>query len=150
MESVRLDKYLWSVRLFKTRPDATDACRLGRVEMAGQPVKAARPIRPGDLITVASEELTRTIRVTALLEKRVSAKLVPDYLEDLTPSGEYEKARQRRSEHALNRASSPLLRPSKRDRRVMEAFLEEVKRGAGVSQESGAEQEMPAGAPQPG
>lgn len=130
MESVRIDKYLWAVRLFKTRPDAVDACRLGRVEMGGQPVKAGREVRPGDLITVHTDDLVKTVRVTALLEKRVAGKLVAQYLEDLTPSAEYEKARLRRQEHALNLATSPLLRPTKRDRRLMEAFLEDVKRSA--------------------
>lgn len=123
MESVRLDKYLWAVRLFKTRPDATDACRLGRVEMGGQPVKAGREVRVGDCLTVTSDELAKTIRITALLDKRVAGKLVTGFLDDLTPPEEYEKARLRRAEHALNAAASPPMRPSKRDRRVIDAFL---------------------------
>lgn len=130
MESVRLDKYLWAVRLFKTRPDATDACRLGRVEMGGQPAKAGKEVRVGDVITVTTDDLVKTIRVSALLEKRVAGKLVAGFLEDLTPPEEYEKARLRREEHALNLAASPLLRPSKRDRRLMEAFLDDIKRSA--------------------
>lgn len=130
MESVRLDKYLWAVRLFKTRPDATDACRLGRVEMGGQPAKAGKEVRVGDLVTVTTDDLVKTIRITALLDKRVAGKLVAGFLEDLTPPEEYEKARLRREEHALNLAASPLHRPGKRDRRLMEAFLDDIKRAA--------------------
>lgn len=130
MNSVRLDKFLWAVRLFKTRPDATDACRLGRVEMGGKPVKAGRDVLSGDCITVTCDDLVKTIRVHVLLDKRVAGKLVADYMEDLTPPEEYEKARKRREEHALNLAASPVLRPGKRDRRLMQAFLNDVKRSA--------------------
>ena len=126
MDSVRLDKFLWAVRLYKTRPDATDACRLGRVEMGGKPVKAGREVRVGAMITLQSDELTKTVRIVALLEKRVAGKLVPGFIEDLTPPEEYERARKRREEHALNLATSPPLRPTKRDRREIDAFLEGV------------------------
>ena len=124
MDSVRLDKFLWAVRLYKTRPDATDACRLGRVEMGGQPVKAGRDVRVGEVISVQSDEVTKTVRVLALLEKRVAGKLVAGFIEDLTPLEEYERARKRREEHALNLATSPPLRPTKRDRRDIDAFLD--------------------------
>ncbi len=124
MDSLRLDKFLWAVRLYKTRPAATDACRLGRVEMGGQPVKAGREVRVGEVITVQSDELTKTVRVVALLEKRVAGKLVAEFIEDLTPPEEYERARKRREEHALNLATSPPLRPTKRDRRDIDAFLD--------------------------
>ena len=121
---VRLDKFLWAVRLYKTRPDATDACRLGRVGMGGQPVKAGREARVGDTLTVQSDDLTKTVRVLALQDKRMAAKLVPAFLEDLTPPEEYERARKLREEHALNLAASPPLRPTKRDRRAIDAFLD--------------------------
>ncbi len=124
MDSVRLDKFLWAVRLYKTRPDATDACRLGRVEMGGQPVKAGREVRVGEMIRVQSDELTKTVRIVALLEKRVAGKLVAGFIQDLTPPEEYERARKRREEHALNLATSPPLRPTKRDRRDIDAFLD--------------------------
>ena len=124
MVSVRLDKFLWAVRLHKTRPDATDACRLGRVEMGGQPVKAGREVRVGEVISVQLDELTKTVRVLALLDKRVAAKLVPGFIEDLTPPEEYERAKKRREEHALNLATSPPERPTKRDRRDIDAFLD--------------------------
>lgn len=136
MDSVRLDKFLWAVRLYKTRPDATDACRLNRVEMAGQPVKPAREVRAGDVISVQSDELTKTVRVRAVLEKRVAGKLVPGFLEDLTPPEEYERAKKRREQHALNLATSPPLRPTKRDRRDIDAFLDAFEAEARAEEEA--------------
>ena len=135
MESVRLDKFLWAVRLAKTRPDATDACRLGRVEMGGQPVKAGRDVRVGDVIRVQSDDLTKTVRVVALLDKRVAGKQVPGFIEDLTPPEEYERAKKRREEHALNLATSPPLRPTKRDRRDIDAFLDAFEAEARAEEE---------------
>lgn len=129
-ESVRVDKWLWAVRLFKTRQAAADACRLQRVTIDGQKVKASRDVRVGEVIEVEQEDLTRTVRVRAVLEKRVGAKLAPEYVEDLTPPEEYESARRKREERSLNRLASPPRRPEKRDRRLMEAFLEQVRNQA--------------------
>ena len=92
--------------------------------MGGQPVKAGRDVRVGEVISVQSDEVTKTVRVLALLEKRVAGKLVAGFIEDLTPLEEYERARKRREEHALNLATSPPLRPTKRDRRDIDAFLD--------------------------
>ncbi len=131
MDSVRMDKFLWAVRLQRTRPEAADACRLGRVQVGGQAVKAGREVRVGDVIAVQSGDDVKTVKVLALIDKRVGAKAVADCLEDVTSAEEREKARLRRAEHALNAAASPLLRPSKRDRRALEAFLDEVQQGAG-------------------
>ena len=124
MDAVRLDKFIWAVRLCRTRPEAAAACRLGRVQMGGQPVRAGREVRVGEVITIISDDLTKRVRVKALLERRVAGKSVVEYIEDLTPPEEYEKARQRREEHALNLAASPPLRPTKRDRRDIDAFLD--------------------------
>ena len=135
MDSVRLDKFLWAVRLHKTRPDATDACRLGRVEIGGQSVKAGREVRVGDVISVQSDELTKTVRVLAVLEKRVAGKLVPGFIDDLTPPEEYERAKKRREEHGLNLATSPPLRPTKRDRRDIDAFLDAFEAEARAEEE---------------
>jgi len=91
---VRLDKWLWAVRLYKTRSLAAQACHLGRVQIAGQRLKPARLVRVGDLLTAVIGDVTRTVRVVGLLDQRVGAKLVPNYLEDLTPASEYEKRRE--------------------------------------------------------
>lgn len=128
LSSVRIDKWLWAVRLYKTRNLATDACRLQRVRIAGHEVKASREIRAGEVIEVRHPDITRTVRVVAVLEMRVGAKLVPDYMEDLTPAEELEAARRRREERSLNYATMPAVKPGKRDRRLVESFLEDVHR----------------------
>ena len=91
MDSVRIDKYLWAIRAFKTRTEATEACKGGRVKVGGQNAKPSRDVSPGEVITLRKGPVTYTYKVLRPLENRVGAKLVPDYVEDLTP--EEEKAR---------------------------------------------------------
>lgn len=119
---VRLDKWLWAVRLFKSRSLATEACHGGHVKVNGLPAKPARAVRVGDLIVAATGELTRSVKVTALLEARVGAKLVAQYLDDLTPPEEYEKRRERELAPAGLRPKGAG-RPTKRDRRILDNFL---------------------------
>jgi ribosome-associated heat shock protein Hsp15 len=116
--SVRLDKWLWAVRVFKTRSLATVACREGRVTIAGQPAKASREVRIDDLIQAKTGDFTRTLKVLGLLEQRVGAQAAREFMEDLTPPSEYE----RRKDPALQ----PLFyrpkgagRPTKKDRRTL-------------------------------
>ena len=123
--AVRLDKWLWAVRLYKTRTLAADACRLGRVTSGGgEPVKPSSAARPGDVLAVRQEFLTRRVRVKAVLEKRVAAKLVADYLDDVTPPEEIEAARMRRESNALAGPVTPpgFGRPTKAQRRAMEVW----------------------------
>ena len=87
----RLDKWLWCVRIFRTRSLATAACQEGRIQVNQQPAKPARSVRPGDLITAEQGGLTRTLKVLGLPDSRVGAKLVPQHLEDLTPPEELAK-----------------------------------------------------------
>jgi ribosome-associated heat shock protein Hsp15 len=119
--AVRIDKWLWAVRLYKTRSIAAEACRCGQVRIDDKPVKASRDVRPGDLITARTGPITKTVRVRAVLEDRVGAAKVPEYLEDLTPPEEL----QRLKEASLNPAWRPpgAGRPTKRERRLLEAFL---------------------------
>ncbi len=91
MESVRIDKWLWAVRLFKTRSQASDACRGGKVKIEGQPVKPSREVNAGDVIEVQQGIIRKKMKVIIPAKNRVSAKLVPDLAEDLTPAEEYEK-----------------------------------------------------------
>ncbi len=119
---VRLDKWLWAMRLFKSRSLATEACHGGRVKVNGHPAKPARAVRVGDLVTAVTGELTRTVKVTALREPRVGAKLLPQYLEDLTPPEEYAKLREKVFAPVGLRAKGAG-RPTKRDRRVIDSFL---------------------------
>src|SRR3954469_6316084 len=85
---VRMDKWLWAVRLYKTRTLAAAACRGGKVTIGGEAVKPSRSVRVGDLISASLGELTRTFKVLALLERRVGPKLVSSYAEDHTPAAE--------------------------------------------------------------
>lgn len=124
---MRLDKWLWAVRLCKTRQQATDACRLNRVHIGGQEVKASRFIRPGDIIEIRQDDITRTIRVEQAIGQRVGAKLVEESMTDLTPAAEQDAARHRREEHRLNTVHMPVGRPEKRDRRILDAFLEHMR-----------------------
>lgn len=121
MSDIRIDKYLWAVRLYKTRSFATDACRSGRVKLNGLPVKPSHEISVGEIYELNIEQTHRTVQVKELLANRVGAKLVENYLTDLTPPEEYERiqmARQYGFEHRDRGAG----RPTKRDRREIEEF----------------------------
>ncbi len=121
MSDIRIDKYLWAVRLYKTRSIATDACRSGRVKLNGLPIKPSHEISVGEIYELNIEQTHRTVQVKELLANRVGAKLVENYLTDLTPPEEYERiqmARQYGFEHRDRGAG----RPTKRDRREIEEF----------------------------
>jgi ribosome-associated heat shock protein Hsp15 len=122
-ETIRIDKWLWAVRLYKSRSLATAACQAGHVKVAGQSVKASRTVRVGDTITALSGEVHRIVKVLALLEQRVGAKLVPSYLEDLTPAEEYARAREKR-EGPLVQFPKGWGRPTKKQRRQIEGLLQ--------------------------
>jgi ribosome-associated heat shock protein Hsp15 len=123
--AVRVDKWLWAVRLFKTRTLATEACRGGHVTADGQEVKPAREVRVGEIYKVRISPLVRTVKVIALLDKRVGPKLVDQYMEDLTPASEYLKQMEAR-QTALFKREKGAGRPTKRDRREIEGLLGEI------------------------
>ena len=116
MESLRIDKWLWAVRIFKTRQQATDACKAGHIKMDGASVKAAREVRPGDVIEAYNGHIRRTVRVKALHDKRMGAGKVPEYLEELTPPEEFERRREA-SLKPIRLVRSG--KPDKRDRRAL-------------------------------
>jgi ribosome-associated heat shock protein Hsp15 len=118
--SVRLDKWLWAVRLFKTRRLADDACHAGHVKIAGVSVKSSHSVRPGETLNVLAGGIRRTIKVLASLDRRVGAALVSQALEDLTPAAEYERARQQASAAAATSFPTGHGRPTKKDRRRLE------------------------------
>jgi ribosome-associated heat shock protein Hsp15 len=118
-EVTRIDKWLWSVRLFKTRSQATDACRSGKVTVGDQPVKPSREIHVGNVIVIRQSPLTKTVCVKELLRSRVGAKLVPEYMEDLTPAEEYSKL-QMMNEINFEVRDRGIGRPTKKERRVIE------------------------------
>lgn len=116
MEEIRIDKWLWAVRLYKTRSIATEACKAGRIKIDGVAVKPSRTIHKGTIIEVFQPPMQKTIEVKELLKNRVGAKLVENYIVDHTPEEEYEKLqliKEMRTEWR-NRGTG---RPTKKDRR---------------------------------
>jgi ribosome-associated heat shock protein Hsp15 len=118
--SVRIDKWLWAVRLFKTRSQATDACRSGRIKIENDSVKPSREVKVGQVIAVHLGIITKTVRVKGLLEKRVGAPLVPGYMEDLTPAEEYQKLELLRTNPLAQRKG----RPTKKERRHIDDWFD--------------------------
>ena len=118
MQDCRLDKWLWSVRVFKTRADATAACRGNSVKINTLDAKPGRDLHIGETVVVRVGLVTRTLKVTGLPRSRVGAKKLPEYVADLTPPEEYERARQAGLEHLLARERGRG-RPTKKDRRDM-------------------------------
>ena len=122
-EHVRLDKWLWAVRLYKSRSLATTACNGGHVKIGGNNAKPSRDVHVGETITALAGGVQRTLRVLALLENRVGAKAVPQYLEDLTPPEELARARADR-ETAIVAFPKGWGRPTKKQRRQLEGLFQ--------------------------
>lgn len=116
----RLDKYLWSIRIFKTRSDATEACKGNKVRVGGVPAKPSKMIKIGDVLEVRKGVVQYTYRVKALTEHRLGAKLVPDFAENLTPQAELDKLKAPVETFFLRRDRGAG-RPTKKDRREMDA-----------------------------
>ncbi len=126
MEKVRIDKWLWAMRLFKTRTQASKACDLNRVSISDQVIKPSRQIKVGDSIEIKwSGGLKRTIEVLQLTEKRLGAKLVAEYYKDHTPQKEIDDYKARVARAAAYRDPGTG-RPTKKDRRDMDDFLDAV------------------------
>lgn len=118
---VRIDKWLWAVRIFKTRTIATEACRKGRVSVGDTPVKPSRMIHVGDTISVRKPPVTYTFRVLALTENRLGARLVPDYMANITPPEQMDLLDIVRISGFIDRRKG-LGRPTKREGRDLAAF----------------------------
>ncbi|MDE6079940.1 MAG: RNA-binding S4 domain-containing protein [Duncaniella sp.] len=125
MNEVRVDKWLWAMRVFKTRTIATDACKKGRVLMGGQPVKPSRTVKPGDIVDVRRPPVTYTFRVKAVTQNRLGAKLVPDYMENLTPQSQLDLLDVVRISGFIDRRKG-LGRPTKREGRDLARFTEDI------------------------
>lgn len=120
-DSVRIDKWLWAVRVFKTRALATEACKAGHVKIAGNSMKAARDVRIGEIIEAYTGTLTRTVKVLGATERRVGAKAVVEFMEDLTPASELRPAHEP-SLRPISLVSKS--KPGKHERRALERFKE--------------------------
>jgi ribosome-associated heat shock protein Hsp15 len=123
--SPRLDKWLWAVRAFKTRALAAEACRLGRVTIGDHAAKASRDVRVNEIIIVKQNNLTRTLKVLQLLDRRVGAAIAKTYVEDLTPPAEYEKQRQAKFQPIAFRPKGAG-RPTKKERRILDDLSDKL------------------------
>ncbi|MBQ7945327.1 MAG: RNA-binding S4 domain-containing protein [Bacteroidales bacterium] len=120
---VRIDKWLWAVRLYKTRSIAADACKKGHISMNGVNLKPARTIKVGDVVQVRKSPITLSLKVLQAIENRVSAKLVPEMLQDVTPPEQYELLEMSKISGFVDRAKGTG-RPTKKERRSLESFFE--------------------------
>ena len=128
MGEVRIDKWLWAVRVFKTRSLATDAWKMNRVSINGQLTKPSRLVKEGDVISVRKPPIEYSFKVLRVLNNRVGAKLVPEYMENVTPKEQYDILELQRLSRFADRAKG-LGRPTKKDRRDMESFIEDMPAG---------------------
>lgn len=121
----RIDKWLWAMRIFKTRTIATEACKKGRVSLGDVIVKPSRMIKPGDIVKVRKPPVTYSFRVLALTENRLGARLVPDYVENITPKSELDLLEIVKISGFIDRRKG-LGRPTKREGRELSKFTEEA------------------------
>ncbi len=121
MDEVRIDKFLWAIRAYKTRSEATDACNGGKIRLNGADVKPSKAVRRGDTIVVRKEAVTYTYRVLEPIDKRQGAKTVPQFADNLTPQSELDKLHAPVETFFLKRDRGTG-RPTKKDRRQMESL----------------------------
>ncbi|QOW11802.1 RNA-binding S4 domain-containing protein [Kaistella flava (ex Peng et al. 2021)] len=120
---MRIDKFLWCVRFYKTRSIAADEIKKNRVSLAGQTVKSSREIKEGDLIKIRKNQIDYQIKIVQIPKSRVGPKLVPLHIQDRTEKEQYEilKLRNLNQEHYRNKGEG---RPTKKDRRDIDGFVE--------------------------
>lgn len=117
----RIDKWLWAVRIFKTRTIAAEACKRGRIMIKGGFVKPARMVKAGDVIEVRKPPIIYSFKVIQPIEKRVGAKLVPEFMENVTTPDQYEILEMSKIAGFIDRQRG-LGRPTKKDRRELNQF----------------------------
>ncbi len=122
---MRIDKFLWAIRHYKTRTLATHACDQGKILMLDHTVKPSRIVKPGDEFKIKRPGITRTYKITQLTENRIAAKLVVDFIIELTPQSEIDdfKARSTRGSNYRDPGTG---RPTKRDRRTLDDFFNTI------------------------
>ncbi|MDR0349845.1 MAG: RNA-binding S4 domain-containing protein [Tannerella sp.] len=121
MDEVRIDKWMWATRIFKTRTIASEACKKNRISIGGAAVKPSRVIKTGEIIEVRKPPVTYSFKVLALTERRMGAKLVSEYLENVTPAEQYELLEMSKISGFVDRAKG-MGRPTKKDRRDLDQF----------------------------
>lgn len=120
---MRIDKFLWSVRIYKTRTLSADEIKKNRIAIGDQVVKASREVKQGDIIKIRKNQIDYKIKVLDIPKSRLGAKLVPDYIVDMTDKEQYEMLRLRRlsQDYYRNKGEG---RPTKKDRRDMEDYVQ--------------------------
>lgn len=122
-DSIRIDKYVWAIRLYKTRSEATEACNGNKVQINGAPVKPSKTVKIGDTVAVRKGSAQFTYKVLQLAEQRMGAQLVPEYAENLTPESEMAKLHAPRETFFMKRDRGTG-RPTKKERRDMDTLWE--------------------------
>jgi ribosome-associated heat shock protein Hsp15 len=125
-EKLRLDKYLWSIRIFKTRAFASEACEKGRVKLNDAAVKASKNVSVGDIYNIKTEDRKWVIKVEGLLDHRVQYSEAIKYYIDITPEEEKEKLQMQASSFHTGKRQSKIGRPTKKQRRELDDFTGEV------------------------
>jgi len=130
MSEARIDKWLWAARIFKTRTIAATACKNGRVMVGGTTVKPSRMVKVGETVSVRKPPVTYSFRILKTIEQRVGAKLLPEIYENVTTPDQYELLEMNRISGFVDRARGTG-RPTKKDRRAMDAFVAPAMEGFG-------------------
>lgn len=125
MDSVRIDKYLWAIRVFKTRSESADACNGNKVKIGGNVAKASKSVKTGDAIEVRKGSATFTYKVIQVTENRLGAALVPNFADNLTPQSEIAKFQAPRETVSFSRERGAG-RPTKKDRRQLDDLLDSI------------------------
>ena len=130
-DTERIDKVLWAVRVFKTRTEATDACKGGKVKIGGTNAKPSRMLKVGEIVEIRKGAVQYTYKIKQLTDHRLGAKLVPDYVENLTPQSELDKLKAPVETFFLRRERGTG-RPTKKERRSMEEAWDEIDYDSGL------------------
>lgn len=130
MSEARIDKWLWAARIFKTRSIAADACKNGRVMVGDTTVKPSRMVKEGETVSVRKPPVTYSFKILKTIEQRVGAKLLPEIYENVTTADQYELLEMNRISGFVDRARGTG-RPTKKDRRAMDAFVQPSLEGFG-------------------
>ena len=125
MNEARIDRWLWAARIFKTRSIAADACKNGRVTLNGMNMKPSRTIKEGEVVSVKKPPVTYSFKVLKAIEQRVGAKLLPEIYENVTDPKQYELLQMSRISGFIDRAHGTG-RPTKKERRALDAFVDPV------------------------
>ena len=121
LDEIRVDKWLFAVRLFKTRGQASEACRKGKIKLNDLTIKASKSIKIGDIVKIRQSPIIRSLEVINLTERRIGPKRVENFAQDITPKVELEKYHKAISNRNENKSQG---RPSKKERKLINQFME--------------------------